>query len=48
MIQPVLRFRAWDRSQGTAGGTRDLTAAGAVGGRTAFSAAVEEASFEVS
>lgn len=43
----TLRFRAWDRTQGTAGGTFDLSQSGSVGGSTAFSTAVESAGLTV-
>jgi hypothetical protein len=36
-------FRAWDQTQGAAGGVADLSAAGATGGATAFSSATEQA-----
>lgn len=32
-----LRFRAWDQTRGTAGGTADLSAPGSVGAKTAYS-----------
>ncbi len=38
-----LQFHAWDATQGTAGGSMNLTLAGAIGGGTAFSNAMTEA-----
>lgn len=41
--QVALQFRAWDQTQGTAGGTFDLSQTASRGGNTAFSTALETA-----
>ncbi|MCY2990031.1 MAG: tandem-95 repeat protein, partial [Planctomycetota bacterium] len=43
----TVSYRAWDRTTGTAGGTADLSGAGATGGTTAYSTGVATATITV-
>ena len=43
----TITYRAWDSTDGESGKTADITAANAVGGTTAFSAATDSAKFTV-
>jgi cyclophilin family peptidyl-prolyl cis-trans isomerase len=44
---PTISYRAWDATSGTSGNKVDLSATGATGGRTAFSAASDTATLTV-